>query len=107
MSLAQMHAEQIQPNTAPLPREEVERLYREITGWTLSDKSIERTFVFKDFRQAIDFVMKVADIAQEQDHHPDISISFNKVKIDLSTHKIGGLSINDFVLAAKIDRVVA
>jgi 4a-hydroxytetrahydrobiopterin dehydratase len=56
-----------------------------------------------DFRQAMDFVNSVAAIANEQDHHPDVFISYNKVQFTLSTHKIGGLSLNDFIVAAKID----
>ncbi len=67
------------------------------------DTEIKREFRFKDFRQAMEFVNSVAAIANEQDHHPDIFISYNKVQLTLSTHKIGGLSLNDFIVAAKID----
>ena len=92
--------------TPPLSREESEELAKEIPQWTLKDKSIEREFTFKDFREAIGFVNKVADVAETQNHHPDICIYYNKVRLELSTHKIGGLSRNDFILAAKVDKLV-
>jgi 4a-hydroxytetrahydrobiopterin dehydratase len=70
----------------------------------MGERTIGREFRFRDFRQAMDFVNSIAAIANEQDHHPDIFISYNKVQLTLSTHKIGGLSLNDFIMAAKIDR---
>jgi len=89
----------------PLSKEEATALLLEIPGWTLKDNAIERDFTFKDFKAAIAFVNKVAEIAEEQGHHPDIYISYNKVHLTLSTHKIGGLSSNEFILAAKIDKL--
>lgn len=76
------------------------------TPWKVEDeKKIEKKFKFKDFKEAMSFVNKVADLAEEQGHHPDIEISYNKVKIELTTHAIGGLSTNDFVMAAKIETI--
>lgn len=66
---------------------------------------ISKEFKFKDFIGAINFVDNVAGIAEEEGHHPDIYIFYNKVLIELSTHSIGGLSENDFILAAKIDNI--
>lgn len=91
----------------PLAQAEAAGLGQEVPAWTLKQGSIEREFLLKDFRQAIAFVNTVAAIADEEDHHPDIAISYNKVKFTLSTHKIGGLSLNDFILAAKIDRAAS
>lgn len=85
---------------------EAKKLALEVPEWSLRDKAIEKEFKFKSFRQAMDFVNKVADVAEEQDHHPDIFISYNKVRLTLSTHKVGGLSRNDFILAAKIGQLV-
>ena len=87
----------------PLPVQEAAALASNVPLWTLAEKQIEREFKFKDFRQAIAFMNRVAEIANEQDHHPDIHISYNRVRLTLSTHKIGGLSQNDFILAARID----
>jgi 4a-hydroxytetrahydrobiopterin dehydratase len=77
----------------------------QVPGWTLDEegKVITRLFEFKHFKGAMEFVNKVAEIAEKEGHHPDISISWNKVRLDLSTHAIGGLSTNDFVLASKIN----
>jgi 4a-hydroxytetrahydrobiopterin dehydratase len=64
---------------------------------------LEREFRFDDFRQALDFVNEVGELAEEQGHHPDIYLSYGKAKVQLWTHKIKGLHENDFILAAKID----
>jgi 4a-hydroxytetrahydrobiopterin dehydratase len=103
MKLAEKTARPISKGTAPLPRNEAEELLRDIPQWSMGERTIAREFRFKDFRQAMEFVNSVAAIANEQDHHPDMFISYNKVQLTLSTHKIGGLSLNDFIVAAKID----
>ena len=75
--------------------------------WKVEDqKHLVRSFVFVDFQEAIKFVNKVAVIAEEKGHHPDIAVHWNKVDIDLWTHAINGLSEQDFILAAKIDTVI-
>jgi len=71
----------------------------------LDDKKIKKLFKFKDFKEAMVFVNKVAELAESEGHHPDISIHYSKVEILLWTHSIGGLSENDFILAAKIDNI--
>ncbi len=74
------------------------------TSWTVvDDKKIEQKFKFKDFLKAMSFVNKIAEVSEEQGHHPDISIYYNKVDITLTTHAIGGLSTNDFIMASKIE----
>jgi len=107
MKLAEQSCKPVQAGTAPLSQKEAEDLIREIPQWSLSERSIQRESRFKDFRQAMGFVNDVASIANDQDHHPDILISYNKVRLILSTHKIGGLSLNDFIMAAKIDQLTA
>jgi len=71
----------------------------------LRNKRLEREFKFDTFRDAMNFVGKVGDLAEEEGHHPDIIVNYNKVRLDLTTHAIGKLSKNDFILAAKIDRL--
>ena len=72
-------------------------------GWSVVDEHhLERTFKFKDFAEALAFTNKVGGLAEAENHHPDIELSWGKVKITLLTHKIGGLSENDFIIAAKI-----
>ncbi len=107
MKLSEQTCRPIKAGDFPLSQTEAEELHREIPQWTLGEKTIGREFRFKDFRQAMDFVNKVAALANEQDHHPDISIYYNKVQLTLSTHKIGGLSKNDFIVAAKIGLLTA
>jgi len=72
-------------------------------GWKLDGNKIEKEFKFKDFVDSMGFANRVALIAQAEDHHPEIEISYKKVEIELTTHAIGGLSENDFIMAAKID----
>jgi 4a-hydroxytetrahydrobiopterin dehydratase len=105
MSLLNEQSVSIPPGMQPLSKGEAAELAREVPDWMLKEDSIEREFTFKDFRQAMEFVNRVADIANTEDHHPDIYISYNKVRLVLSTHKIGGLSRNDFIVAAKVDCV--
>jgi 4a-hydroxytetrahydrobiopterin dehydratase len=103
MNLAEQKCRPCAGEGAPLPQAEAERMQHEIPRWTLSGSVIERQFRFRDFREAMAFVNRVADIANAEDHHPDISISYSTVKLSLTTHKIGGLSPNDFIFAAKVD----
>lgn len=93
--------------TKPLPRAAAVRLMTELTGWSLAKDghSIAKEMVFKNFDKAMDFVNMVADAAEFEGHHPDIDIRYNKVKLVLETHSIGGLTENDFILAAKIDHI--
>ena len=76
---------------------------KKIPEWELEKKHIERTFEFDDFAEAIDFVNSVAEVAEEEEHHPDIDIRYNKVRLVLSTHSKGGLTELDFALAERID----
>ncbi len=72
----------------------------------MSESRIQREFIFPDFRKAIAFVKQVAKIAERDDHHPDIIISYRTVTVILHTHSIGGLSAKDFALAAKIEKLI-
>ena len=88
-----------------LPQTDLDALMKRIPEWDTDKKAIERTFEFDDFSQAIDFVNSVAEIAEEEDHHPDIDIRWNKVRLSLSTHSEGGLTELDFQVARKIDNL--
>jgi 4a-hydroxytetrahydrobiopterin dehydratase len=69
----------------------------------VGEHHLEREYKFKDFRQALEFVNRVGELAEQENHHPDILLSYGKVVVQLWTHKIHGLHENDFILAAKID----
>lgn len=105
--LAQKKCVACEGGVAPLNRTEAEVLITQVNGWTLSDeaKTLSRSFTFPDFIHGLTFVDKVGAIAEEEGHHPDIALSWGKVTVSLTTHAIGGLSENDFILAAKIDRI--
>jgi 4a-hydroxytetrahydrobiopterin dehydratase len=92
----------------PLTRAEAETLRAQLEPhWTLSAdaKNLERALKFKDFFRTMSFVNAVAHVANVEDHHPDLEIGYNYCRISYSTHSIGGLSQNDFICAAKIDRL--
>lgn len=89
----------------PFDEKMAKKFLQEVKGWELIEgtKKIQKKFVFKNFAESMEFVNRVADIAEKEGHHPDIFVSYNKVAITLFTHKISGLHNNDFILAAKID----
>ena len=92
----------------PVPREEAERLLKDLSGWKLTDDGIRirREWVAKHFMAAIDFFNRVAQLAEDEGHHPDLHlVGYRNVAIELWTHAIGGLSENDFIIAAKIDEL--
>lgn len=90
---------------APLTRAEFTPMLAEVSGWkVIDDKKIVKEYSFKDFAEGLVFVNQVGQIAEGEGHHPDIHLhDFNKVTLTLYTHAIGGLSENDFIVAAKID----
>lgn len=90
---------------APMEKAEIEKRLDELDhGWEVLDGvKIRKEFLFRDFKEALGFVNKIGEIAEREGHHPDIHlVSYKKVVIEFSTHSIGGLSENDFILAAKI-----
>jgi 4a-hydroxytetrahydrobiopterin dehydratase len=92
---------------APLEGEEIKKLHRKIdSSWNvITEHHLEKSFSFKDFRQALDFTNKVGELAEAQGHHPDIYLSWGKVTVTIWTHKIDGLTESDFIFAAKVDDI--
>lgn len=96
-----------QGDARPLGGEDLEELLGQIPGWTaIEEHHLHKEFSFKNFREALDFVNRVGEIAEEQGHHPDIRFGWGRVEIDIFTHKIDGLTESDFVFAAKVDRLL-
>jgi len=89
-----------------LTAQDIKDWLKKLPEWEHEKKHIERTFEFDDFSEAIEFVNGVAEISEEEEHHPDIDIRYSKVKLSLSTHREGGLTDLDFELAEKIDTLV-
>ena len=90
----------------PLRGAELQELIRQIPGWEVVDEHhLQREFRFKDFREALDFVNRVGELAEEQAHHPDIDFGWGRATVRIFTHKIDGLTESDFILAAKVERL--
>ena len=107
MQLSEKHCVPCGGGTPPLKADEIARYAAELkTKWdVINEKKLRREFKFKDFKQAMAFVNKVAGVAESEGHHPDIFISYNRVVIELWTHAIKGLSENDFIVARKIELI--
>lgn len=111
MAESQLSRKHCVPCEGGVPRlrgERVRELADELDGWrVVEEHHLRKVFVFPDFKSALAFVDRVGDIAEGEGHHPDIHLSWGRVEIETWTHAIDGLSENDFILAAKIDEVVA
>jgi 4a-hydroxytetrahydrobiopterin dehydratase len=115
MELAQKHCEPCEGGTEPLDEETAQAKLAELNSsevaqkqpWavTADNRQLKKGYKLKNFVEAVDFVNKIKDVAEEEDHHPDLEVGYGKVAVRLSTHAIGGLSENDFILAAKIDQL--
>jgi 4a-hydroxytetrahydrobiopterin dehydratase len=92
----------------PLGAEEIAELLPQLAeGWeVIRNHHLERLFTFKNFREALDFTNRVGELAEEQNHHPDILLAWGKVRVAIWTHKIDGLTESDFVFAAKSDALL-
>ena len=90
----------------PLKGEELDALQEKLgNDWQIiNEHHLEKEYIFADFRQALDFTVKVGEVAENQGHHPDIYLAWGKVKLTIWTHKIDGLTESDFILGAKVDR---
>ena len=107
MSLISRHCKPCEGAIATLSALETNEFIKEVPNWTIENNSrLKKILIFKNFREALDFVNKVGEIAETEGHHPNIAIfDYKKVRIELYTHAIGGLSENDFILASRIDEV--
>jgi 4a-hydroxytetrahydrobiopterin dehydratase len=90
---------------ALLKEDEIEKRLKDLPGWRQRLESIVKSFDCGDFKGSVEFVNRVLEPAEEMGHHPDVSISWSQVEIDLSTHSEGGLTENDFELAKKIEEL--
>ena len=92
----------------PLTGPQLDELSKQVDGWrVIEEHHIAKSFLFPDFKTALEFVNRVGEIAEQQGHHPDIYLAWGKVDITVWTHKINGLTESDFILAAKIDQAAA
>jgi 4a-hydroxytetrahydrobiopterin dehydratase len=104
--LATRHCQACERGTPPLDARRVNEMLAQLSGWSVENGILTRDVKLKNFRAALDLVNRIGEIAESEGHHPDLSIhGWNRVRVDLVTHSIGGLSENDFILAAKISRL--
>ena len=107
--LAERHCVVCKPGTPTLPRGEIDSLLSHLEGWIVAEVdgrlSLTKTIRFTGFMPGVDLVNRIAHIAEAERHHPDLHLSYGSLRVDLTTHAAGGLTENDFVLAAKIDQI--
>lgn len=106
MSLSEKSCVPCRGGVPPLPADEVERLLGELDGWrVIEGHHLTKNFIFPDFARALALVNRVGAVAEQEGHHPDLYLTWGKVRIDIFTHAIDGLTESDFILAAKLDRL--
>jgi 4a-hydroxytetrahydrobiopterin dehydratase len=105
-SLADKHCTPIAPGTPALEGNEISELIGSVHGWDVEDGAIHKEFKFKNYYETIAFVNLIAFVANREDHHPDLEVGYNRCRVTFSTHSVGGLSENDFICAAKIERLL-
>ncbi len=101
--LANKNCKPCEGGVPPLTQDEAKKLLVQLEGWALHAQTIDKTFQFKNYYQTMAFVNATAWVSHREDHHPDITVGYNKCRVEYSTHAIGGLSENDFICAAKLD----
>jgi len=101
-------SKELPKGTPALAKSEVEKLLGQVHGWSLSPdgKRITRAFEFANFHETIEFVNAAAWVIHKEDHHPDMEVSYKTCKVTFWTHTVGGLSLNDFICAAKLDVLI-
>jgi 4a-hydroxytetrahydrobiopterin dehydratase len=105
MELSEKKCVSCEGAVSPLAEDEIESMLAQTLGWELAGNQIERTFRLANFVEAMKLANEITTIAEEANHHPDLHISWGKVRVELSTHSVGGLTTNDFIVAAKINRI--
>jgi 4a-hydroxytetrahydrobiopterin dehydratase len=101
--LAQKKCKPCEGGVSPLTAAEITSLMKRLQGWSHTGSVLTKTFEFRNYHETMAFVNATAWISHREDHHPDLSVGYNKCRVDYITHAIGGLSENDFICAAKID----
>ncbi len=109
--LSQRHCVACEPGTPPLPRAEIDQLLEQVSGWQIEEADghlrLTRTVKFKGFMPGVELINRIAPIAEAESHHPDLLLSYGALTIWLWTHAAGGLTENDFILAARLDQAIS
>jgi len=105
--MTNLAAKRCKPSVTKLADAEAARLLALLPGWQLERGGLVKIFPFKNYHETMAFVNLVAWIAHREDHHPDMTVGYNKCRVEYSTHSVGGLSENDFICAAKVEAALA
>ena len=105
-NLADKHCVPCRGGIPPLKGKQLDRFAAEVPQWKIIDEHhLTKTFRFPDFKDALAFVNRIGEVAEQEGHHPDLCLSWGKTDVKIFTHKIDGLTESDFILAARIDRL--
>jgi len=105
--LATKNCKPCEGGVAPLGRQEIDRLLKDLRGWEQQGNELVKTYQFKNYYETMAFVNATAWISHRENHHPDLEVGYRQCRVRYSTHAIGGLSENDFICAAKVDALQA
>jgi 4a-hydroxytetrahydrobiopterin dehydratase len=105
--MTNLAAKRCKPSVTKLADADAAKLLAQLPGWQLERGSLLKIFPFKNYHETMAFVNMVAWIAHREDHHPDMTVGYNKCRVEYSTHSVGGLSENDFICAAKVEAALA
>lgn len=107
--LARGHCEACEGGVPPLEQHRIDALMGQLAGWATTDagRALERRWDFEDFHQTMAFVNAVAFVAHRENHHPDLEVHYSSCVVRYTTHAAGGLTLNDFICAAKVDLLLA
>jgi 4a-hydroxytetrahydrobiopterin dehydratase len=97
---------ELPPGTPALEGNELSELVTRLHGWGIEDRTLTKEYRFANYYETLAFVNATAIVSHKENHHPDLEVSYNRVRVKYSTHSVGGLSRNDFICAAKIDAIV-
>ena len=103
--LAKKKCKPCEGGVAPYSAQQAKELLAQLKGWIVEDGKLVKLYPFRNYYETMAFVNALAWISHREDHHPDLQVGYNKCRVEYSTHAIGGLSENDFILAAKIDEL--
>jgi 4a-hydroxytetrahydrobiopterin dehydratase len=103
--LALLHCQPLEGH-APMPADAIAQHLAAAPGWALADGAIQKRYDFADYHHTMAFVNALAWVAHAEDHHPDLQVSYNRCTVRFNTHSVGGISVNDFICAAKVDALL-
>ncbi len=104
--LVTKHCKPCEGGTVPYDAEQTREMLKQLKAWIVEDGKLVKLYPFKNYYETMAFVNALAWISHREDHHPDLQVSYNKCRVEYSTHAVGGLSENDFICAAKADALI-